>query len=276
MTRATKPFPPPAAPRMARLPMGMIDEPPLPIRESMDETKLRELQESMAQLGLLQPILVVPREDRYEIVAGHRRWMAARELGWSEIPTIIYHSRGIAAEAAKVHENAIREDVTAAEEAIYFRQLTDDYTLDETALCALVHRSPDYVADRLRLLRGGEEVFQALRERKISFAVARELNKITDPTMRVYYCYQAVAAGCSSRVVVDWVKQWRLASSAPQTPAPALPPVDGAPAPDPYVMACEFCGGSKDPYNLVSIWVHRWELRDIKTALERAAKGDGK
>lgn len=274
MTKAAKPEPPPAAPKLARLPMGMIDEPPLPIRESMDETKLRELQDSMAQLGLLQPILVVPREDRYEIVAGHRRWMAARELGWAEIPAIIYQSKGIACEAAKVHENAIREDVTAAEEAVYFNDLLETYKLDEAALCALVRRSPDYIADRLRLLRGGPEVFDALRARKISFAVARELNKITDPQMRNYYLDSAVNSGVSSRVVAAWVVAWRLEALAPQTPAPAPPPVADSPAPEPFVLACYFCGGSKDPHNLICIYVHAWELEVIKAALAKAAKGD--
>jgi len=273
--RAPAPAPAPASRAVASaslraLPLVSIDEPPRPIRETMDATKLDELARSMAQLGLLQPILVVPRGARWEIIAGHRRFMAAQQLAWTEIPAIVYAEKGLAVEAAKLHENLMREDLGAAEEATYYAQLLADHGLDEAGLCALVRHTVDYVGDRLRLLRGCDKVFAALRAKKISFGVARELNKITDAGMRTYYLDSAMRSGCSHRVAADWVQQWKAMRLT--TPAPAAP-VDGAGAEAPapaYRIACELCGGDKDPYNLVQVMIHRWEWDEVKRQLARA------
>lgn len=251
------------------LPMDKILEPELPARESMDERKLEDLKESMAELGLLSPILVVMQEGLYEIVAGHRRYLAARGLGWKAIPAILYDDADAAKEAAMLHENVVREDLNPAEEAVFIAQLIDKYNLDEEGICKMMRKRPDYIADRLRLLREDPQVFQALRTGRINFAVARELNKFDDETMRRYYLDAAIRSGCASRVVTQWLNEWRANRVTVNTEAEPTPAASAPVNPEPYKFACEFCGGDKDPYNLVTIQVHRWELEEIHKVLNK-------
>lgn len=255
------------------LPLNRVVDPALPARESMDEAKFADLKSSMAELGLLSPIIAVRRGEVYEVVAGHRRVMAARELGWLHIPATVHEDGWAAAEAAMLHENVVREDLNAGEEAVFLAQLIEKYQLDEDGICSMVKRTPDYVADRLRLVRGDPEVLNALRRGQISFAVARELNKFTDETMRRYFLDSAIRSGCSSRVVTGWLTEWRSQQAAPAAEARETQgAVEQAPPPA-YVDECFLCGGARDPYNLVTVRVHRWELEEIRKSIAKAAEG---
>lgn len=252
---------------MLLLPMEQVLEPEIPAREGMDAGKLDELKESLAAMGQLQPILVTDRGGAYEIVAGHRRYLAARALGWRQIQAVIFDNPDTAREAAMIHENVVREDLNPAEEAVFIAQLIDKYKLDEAGICKMMCKGANYIADRLRLLRNDQQVFQALREGKITFATARELNKFDDETMRRYYLDAAIRSGCASRVVTDWLNNWRASKAVVHETPPSADVGTEAPVVDPYRMHCEFCGGDKDPYNLVTIQVHRWELEEIKKVI---------
>lgn len=257
---------------LLKIAMDQVLEPELPAREGMDEGKLEELKESMAAMGLLSPILVCEREGVYEIVAGHRRYLAARALGWKEIQAILFDNPAAAKEAAMLHENVVREDLNPGEEAIFIAQLIDKYNLDEAGICKMMCKGANYIADRLRLLRGDPEVLLALRQGKITFASARELNKFDDEVMRRYYLDAAIRSGCASRVVTDWLNQWRASKVTVAEQPPVAAAANESAAIEPYRMHCEFCGGDKDPYNLVNINVHRWELEEIKKVLARGAE----
>jgi ParB family chromosome partitioning protein len=253
-------------PELKRVPLTDIDEPDLPIREAMDEKALADLAHSMATTGLLQPILVKAKGDRYEIECGHRRFMAAMSLHWSDIPAIIHQPGEIVEGAAMLAENLYREDITAAEEAFYIVQLQEKFSFNEAQLCAALKHSPDWIADRLRLLGGDEQVLNAVRARKINFSVARELNKCPDADMRRYFLDAAMRSESGARVVAGWVAEHKarppadaVQSSDPKPLAPSEP----APAP---FFGCELCGGDRDPYNLVNVQVHKWEWERIKKA----------
>lgn len=256
-------------PEFRRVPLHEIDQPQLPMRSQMDDAKLHELAQDMRSQGLLQPIGIFPHDGRYEIEFGHRRFLAAEKLGWADIPALVFSRDELQNGAAMVAENTLREDVNAAEEAVFYAQLIERHGWDEPTLCAKVKKSPDYIGDRFRLLRNDPEVFNAVLADRINFSVARELNKCPVEDMRRYYLDQAIRSGTSARVVRQWIADYLgsqqpqvAASGDPETPTPA-PPVE------PYQMACELCGGAKDPYNLVNIYVHRWELEEIKKVLRR-------
>jgi len=258
-------------PEFKRVLMRDIDEPQLAARCAMDDQKLAELAESMATIGLIEPIALHERDGRYEIEAGHRRYICARKLAWVEIPALVFAKGELAEGAAMLAENIHREDLSAAEEAILFQQTREKYNLDEAGLCERFKVSPGYLGDRIALLRGDERVFQALAARQINFSVARELNKCDDEAHRRYLLQLAIDTSYSARVIEGMVREWRR-NQVPQSPAPP-PPIEAVehPAPQPYRMACEFCGGDLDPWELVQIWVHRRELDDIKAALRNAA-----
>lgn len=254
------------------LAMPLILEPELPMREVMGDAEMLELIDSLNVLGQLQPILTVRRDTHYEIVDGHRRWFAAQQLHWTHLAAKVYESKGLALEAAKVHSNLIREEVNAAQEAVYYTQLVERHKLDEARLCALVRRSPDYIAERLRLLRGDEQVFEALRTGAITFGVARALNRSKDEAMRRSYLDQAIRSGTSARVVEQWVAEanrWQAPTAAVASAA-ALP--GEPPAVPPYHRCCALCGGDKDQFNLAEITVHKWEWEMLHQLVQTAGE----
>jgi len=239
------------------------------MRAKMDDAKLAELMNSIVNIGQQLPAQVKLVAGRYQIVSGHRRLVALEKLGRDRMMCLVYAPNEVLDVEAMVSENEDREEVNAAEQALFYAQLLEQRNWGEEELCRAVKRSPDYIADRLRLLRQDEMVFQAVLNEQINFSVARELNKVPDALIRRSHLDQAIRSGTSARVVAQWNAQWR----ASLTPAAANPnPPNAAPAPEsapPFHFACEFCGGDKDPYNLITIQVHKWELERIKKALEQ-------
>lgn len=256
-------------PELRWVALADIVEPAQALRVAMDDTKMQELMDSMREIGQQMPVQLKPRDGHYEIETGHRRFIAAQMMGWSELLAMVYQPGELIEHAAKLAENTCREDITAAEEARFFAELLEAHKLDEAGLCRAVRRSPDYVADRLRLLSGDEDVFRNLQERKISFTVARELNKCGDELQRRYFLHQALASGVGSRVVSRWIAEWRatLGPSPAATPTAEMAPAP-ATTPAPF-FGCELCGGDRDPYNLVSVRLHKHEWEHILKAYLR-------
>jgi len=260
-------------PEFRRVALTDIDEPQLAARVAMDEEKLAELMQSMQEIGLIQPIILKPAAGRFEIEAGHRRFVAASRLGWAAINALVFSEGEIAVGAAMLAENTMREDLSAAEEAILFQEARERYGLDEAALCARFHVQPNYLADRMRLLRDDPEVFRAILERRIAFSVGRELNKCPDQEMRRYFLDAAIRGETGARVVAQWIRDWRASSLPPQPssqPA-AVPTVESNS--EPHRIECVICGGHKDPYNLVTVQIHKWELEQILTAVNTPKEG---
>lgn len=246
--------------------------PSIVARASIEEGPLDELAASIRLVGILQPLIVVPNGGLFEIVDGHRRYLAAQRANVLRVPCAIYPEEGIAKEAAKLHSNLFREDLTAADEAYYFAELIEKYDLTEEALCQMVRRPTEYIYARLDLLKGDPEVLAAVAGRKLTFSAGKELNRCNDEAHRRYLLKQAVDAGASARVVQSWVQQWKMSLvPAPQPgESPASPPPAAAPPVDP--LACFFCGGNRDPFNLRMIYVHSWELEALQRQLARAAE----
>ena len=255
------------------LPIDVLIEPEVAMRASMNDEKFAELKSSMSDIGLQYPLKVVPRKDGYEVVDGHRRLLAARELGWLGLPCLVVTGQDAVLEAIKIDSNMVREDVNAAEQAVYYQQLCDKYTLTEEALCKLVHKSPDYIYDRIRLLKGDAKIFEALRVGQVSFAVARELNKCTDESMRRFYLDSAIRSGCASRVVSEWIANWRLTQGT-STGSPSAEVTQPVAQPlEVYHDHCHLCGGDRDPVNLITIRVHKWEWEAFLKEWEKSVKG---
>jgi len=283
---AAPPAPPdgnqPRASRSDLVRLDLIREPEHPARTQMDEQKMAELVDSMRSVGLLQPILLLPQGKEFEVVCGHRRLYAARELEWSTIPALIFNSPGLAVEAARIHENSMRESLNAGDEAIYLRELVDRYGLDEAGLCALVRRSPQWIADRWSLLRGDARVLQAVREGKIRLSVALELNRITDDSYRLMYLNSAARSGYSATIVAQWRREWEAQNCPSITPAAPSPTteIEAVAEIEGYAVSCFLCGGYLDPWNLESVYIHRLEraeiLRRIAAEAGQPAPGDAK
>jgi len=151
-------------------------------RAYFDEEALDELAQSIGQRGVLQPILVRPEGDGFQIIAGKRRWRAAQRAQLHKIPAIVRDGvdEGTTAELALI-ENVQREDLNAIEEAEAYRQLIDRHGHGQDEVGKLVHKSRSHVANLLRLLELPESVKQSLLKGDISMGHARAVAAAPDP-----------------------------------------------------------------------------------------------
>jgi len=115
-------------------------------RERFDEEQLNELTESIREVGILQPVLVRPVGDEFELIAGERRWRAARRLGIGRMPALVRDSDDVAALEQALVENVHRADLNALEEAAAYQQLIEDFSLTHEAVATRVGRSRTRVA----------------------------------------------------------------------------------------------------------------------------------
>lgn len=234
-------------PEPLEIALDRIVPPELPARMGMDETKLDELTASVQRIGVRQRLAVVRDGDRFEIVAGHRRFIAATRAGLVVVPCDVYPAKDVALEAVKYAENRFREDMSAAEEAQYFDELlARDHGGDIEALCTALGEKRSYVDGRIQLFRGDRDIFEALRERKITIGVARELNRIPDEGWRRYYLKLAMRDELAESAVHGCVEQWKRLYGGPQPPAAPGPAVPSeGPRIDQYdPHRCYICGES--------------------------------
>jgi len=244
---------------LREIPLGLIDAPELPSRATMDEHKLDELVASIRANGLLQPMSVARVGDRYEVVAGHRRWLACGRAGVVAVPCVVYPSKESALEAIKYAENRHREDLNPAEEAIWFNELLErDCGGDVDRLCEQLHEKRSYVEGRLNLLAGDEKIFQALQDGKIKIGVAHQLNRCKVEQYRRYLLHQAIIGGATVAVVSGWIQDWenaeRAASGAPAPSSDAAPP---SAIPQTDYFRCGVCLGTDNVYLMVPVNIHQ-------------------
>lgn len=211
--------------KISLVPLASIEPPSLQLRDSLDPQRLQDLADSMRRVGLLQPIRVRRNADRYQIVAGHRRYLAAQQLGWTAIPALIVDVDDTRAIAESLHENLWREPLTPLEEAALCDHLHSDLQWDVDRIAAALHHSPQWVRDRLSLLELPPDCAEALHAGVVSIAVARTLAQITDPDHRASALDAARSYGMTLRHANEWVRQWREYRDRATTDATANPPI---------------------------------------------------
>lgn len=149
-------------------------------RKNFDEDSLLELAESIKQFGLLQPILVQDRKSYYEIIAGERRWRAAKMAGLKEVPVIIKDLTDQEIVEISLIENIQREDLNPIEEALAYKRLLTEFHLKQDEVAERVSKSRTAVTNSMRLLKLCEEVQQMIIDDMISTGHARALISIED------------------------------------------------------------------------------------------------
>lgn len=149
-------------------------------RKYFDEDALQELADSIKQFGLLQPILVQDRKDYYEIIAGERRWRAARLAGLKEVPVIIKNYTDQEIVEIALIENIQREDLNPIEEAQAYKRLLEEFNLKQDEVAERVSKSRAAVTNSIRLLKLNEKVQQMVIDDMISTGHARALLAVED------------------------------------------------------------------------------------------------
>ena len=200
-------------------------------RQSMDEDRLQELAASIKAQGLIQPIIVrAIAGQRFEIIAGERRWRAAQLAGLREIPALVREVKDQAVVAMALIENIQREELAPLEEAQALQRLISEFKLTHQSAADAIGRSRASVSNLLRLLELPAEIKQLLEAHKLDMGHARALLTL-DAKLALGLARQAAQHGWSVRELEDAA---RKAQTAPQGKAKAA-----APARDPDVAALE-------------------------------------
>ncbi len=198
-------------------------------RVHFDEEALAELAASVAQIGVLQPVLVRRVDGQYQLIAGERRWRAARRAGLPTVPAIVRPTDDVSAVEHALVENLHREDLTPLEEAAAYQQLIEDFGLTHEEVAQRVGKSRSSVTNTLRLLGLPPAVQHLLADGKLSAGHARALLGTPDRALQERLARTAAAEGWSVRTIEEAVRTGGLGPTPSAPPAPRPPaPVDGA------------------------------------------------
>lgn len=149
-------------------------------RKTFDPDRLKDLAKSIENYGVIQPIIVRKLDDKYEIIAGERRYRASKLAGKTTIPAIIKDLDDFQREKISLIENVQREDLNPYEEALAYKSIIEKYELTQEDLAKGLGKSRPYISNTIRLLRLDDRVLELLKEGKISYSIARELLAIQD------------------------------------------------------------------------------------------------
>lgn len=175
-------------------------------RKTFDEVSLEELSQSIKQYGIIQPIVVCKKGDYYEIIAGERRWRAAKKAGLTEVPVVIRNYEDKERAEVSLIENIQRENLNPIEEAAAYKQLMDEYDLTQETLAIRVSKSRAAVANMMRLLKLNPEVQQMVVEGKLSGGHARALLGIEDSEGQLNAAKKVISNNLNVRQTEDLVK----------------------------------------------------------------------
>lgn len=192
--------------KVIKVPIDQIFPNPYQPRKTFDDSALEELADSIAQYGVLQPLLVTPAEDgRYLLIAGERRLRASRMAKLEEVPVIIseYTSQQIA-EIALI-ENLQREDLHFLEEAEGYEQLMEQFHLTQEALAVRVGKKQSTIANKQRLLRLSAAIRKLLIEKNLSERHARALLRLDDDVLRMEVLQTVIARGYNVRQTEEYI-----------------------------------------------------------------------
>ncbi len=182
-----------------------IDQP----RSFFREDSLMELASSIKEHGLLQPILVKPTEDGYEIIAGERRWRAAQMVGLKSLPAIVKEIGEEEAAEISLIENLQRDDLTVVEEARAYKNMMDRHEHTQESLSVRIGKSRSHIANTVRILALPEEVLKLLEQRKLTAGHARALLVIGNEKDQIKMANAIVEDKISVRQIESSVKKAR-------------------------------------------------------------------
>jgi ParB family chromosome partitioning protein len=204
------------------LAIDIIAPNPLQPRTDMNEDGIAELADSIGKVGLLQPIIVRPLGDGYQIIAGERRWRAARAAGLERVPVRVLTTTEVEALEIALIENLQREDLNAIEEARGYRRLLAEHQMTQAELADKVSKSRSAITNALRLLDLPDEVVDLVYSAKLSAGHARAILGVPEEAARIRLASKVVEDGLSVRETENLARLF-AAGQAERAPRPATP-----------------------------------------------------
>jgi ParB family chromosome partitioning protein len=251
------------------VPYANLLPPETPIRVAMDDERLRELAESIRADGLIHPLAVFPKGDKWEVGAGHRRYVALGILGWTDVPVFKYPDEEALKLAIRLDENTMREEVTAAEEGQLFLELVNKHGWSLEDVMRRLHRSENYINEHATLVADYPDVAEHVFSRAMTWPQAKAIMRMKNPARRSYLIDQAIHAGATARNLSVMIGQFRvqdqIAAGAGQSGAPEQSYI----AAEIPIPRCVWCARDDDQGNMALIPVHSYHRRDLELWLDR-------
>lgn len=184
-----------------------IIPPEIPVRSEIEQQGINDLAQSIMEIGLIQPMTIMKKGGKYEVIAGNRRFQALTQLQTLEIECNIIDVPLEKMHQIRLDENYIREDVSECDEAAYLEAIMNQGGFTQAELSDKIGKSPSYVNERLAIMSYIPELLKALKLKQISFSVAREFNRLKNPKQIREILRYAIVGGCTPKLAREWVQE---------------------------------------------------------------------
>jgi ParB family chromosome partitioning protein len=222
--------------------LDQIDRPTKIARESIDPEKIRELAESIREVGLLEPVLLRPSNGRFEMVAGDRRFLAHRLLGLKEIKAIVKKLDDRETVLIRAIENLQRENLTPSEEGKFYAMLKEEGGLSVQEICRRTGKTHKTVGRLIWFSKFPDDVRRAVDLKQVSLNVLEVLAEVEDLDMFKYFFDMAVQSGINPTVARLWVDDYGKTKLGQYYDEGGGGPVGSAPTEvKPVFLTCEVC-----------------------------------
>lgn len=219
----------------------LVDDPEQPMRTDMTDLSVEDLVVSMKQVGIIEPLVVKPVGDRFEVIAGHRRLFSARLAKIVEVPCYVRSAGKEQTEMLKIHENMYRAEINPFDEARHFSVMIDKYHMTPIKIGQLISKSSNYVLDRLAILDYPDFLREAMVKGEINFTVAKEFAKFDDLQQMSSAVYYAKRGGMTAEMAKKWVTDYKRSKDQPvQTEVRSLNDTTGREEVEHFVQ-CTYC-----------------------------------
>ena len=242
--------------QITNLSVDLIDDPEVSARAAIDDGKLHDLSLSIKAVGVIQPILVKAVGERYEVIAGHRRLIAARMAQLPTIPVIVRDVAASELDLIKAHENLFRVDLNPVEEAVNIMRLHESYGWLEPEIARAMNMSAEWVSARVAILNYPDYMIEMIRDGDLGLGAAKWLFQIDDELVRKEYCRFAKLQGLTGKTAYAWYTSWMLGKLPPIASDYVPPSADGGEERKPLMLPCIACGSEDELMGLVLDYVH--------------------
>jgi len=262
-----------------------------PMRVSMDEERMADLKRSIRDVGVLQALLVFPshvqvettvqefmddsapetrlRTVMYEIIDGHRRYVATEDLPEEFLPCRVFDSAEEARYAMMLDATMCHEDFTPAEEGQQFVELANKHGWTLEQLCTKFRKSESYINGRVILVTKDPRIQAAVNARQINIAQAHELLHEKDAERRGTRLLLCIEHGYNARELKAMRTNLEVERQVTETGTTVYMPENAVPPPATEQPECEWCGPVTDPENLRQLWCHWYHLRELRSVVNQ-------
>lgn len=250
------------------IPLNLIDGPDHAMRGDLNEEALHDLVESIRQVGIITPLSLRARGERYEVIAGARRRMAAIYAGLSEVPCVVRLTDDSEATVIKMHENLVREDVDPVAEGRFISEAIAQLGLGVAEFAERINRSVPYIEARLTIHRMPDYMKEGIKTGRLGIGVALELVKVDDDAQRARWVEDAIRNGMTlstaKYAVAVYESQRENNPQGDGTTQMPLPPIE-LPV---LLWVCARCGQQAQAQDMEMVRVHKADCPEPTPAPE--------